>query len=310
VEAENIETLQSTDLEERKLRSTVGTTDLKTIALLTTAMTLSLGSTGSAQDEKPLGWFFTTEFTAVWTGGNAESNTLGLDASMRRAWEDAELKILGGAVRSQSTLTTRTAVGTPESFTVQEEETTEKTAENFYLRGRYDRQLSSKFFTFGGVDWLRNTFAGIDSRTLVAVGAGNSWVDTDQIRLKTDYSATYTFQSDVVDNPFVKTKFPGVRATYDLWWKLTETTELSSTLIGDLNLDNTDDVRLDFTNALPIAISSRLAFKPSLQLLWRNDPSLAEVPLFASDGTPAAQPVTVQLQKLDSFFKIALVVKL
>jgi putative salt-induced outer membrane protein YdiY len=279
-------------------------------AALAIAGSLTLSAAGHAQDDKPVGWFFTTEFTAVWTGGNAQSNTLGLDASLRRAWENAELKILGGSVRSQSTLTTRTAVGTPQAFTVEEEETSEKTAESLYLRGRYDHQLSNKFFAFGGVDWLRNTFAGIDSRTLIAVGAGNSWVNTDQMRLKTDYSGTYTFQEDVVDNPFVKTNFPGVRATYDLWWKLTESTELSSVLIGDWNLDNTDDLRLDFTNALPIAVSSRLAFKPSLQLLWRNDPSLTEVPLFDSPGGNQSGSVTVPLQKLDSVFKIALVVKL
>lgn len=285
-------------------------TQRSAIAALAAAATLTLSGTGLAQDDKPVGWFFTTEFTALWTGGNAETNTLGFDGSLRRAWENAELRVLGGTVRSQSTLKTRTAVGTTGNYTVQEDETTEKTAENFYLRGRYDRHLSSSFFAFGGADWLRNTFTGIDSRTLVAIGAGNSWIDTDRTRFKTDYSATYTFQSDVVDNPFVKTNFPGVRVTYDLWWKLTQSTELSSALIGDWNLDNTHDVRVDFTNALPIAISSRLAFKPSLQLLWRNDPSLTEVPLFDTPGGTQTGTVGVPLQRLDSFFKIALVVKL
>ena len=273
------------------------------------AANLSLVPTIHAQ-EKQLGTFFTAEFTAVWTAGNAESNTLGLATVLRNVWESAEFKLEGGAVRSESSLKTRTAVGTTDDFQIQEETTTDKTAEAYYLRGRYDRQISERFFGFSGADWLRNTFAGIDSRILLAAGAGNSWANSDRLRFKTDYSATYTFQEDVVENPFVKTKFPGVRFAYDLWAKLTESTEFTSVLINDVNLDNTDDVRLDFTNAMTVAISSKLALKPSLQLLWRNTPSLTEVGLIATDGTPTGENVTVPLRKVDSFFKIALVVRL
>ena len=280
-----------------------------TTSVMLLAAHLGLVTTVQAQD-KEIGTFFTTEFTAVWTAGNAESNTLGLATVLRNVWESAELKFEGGAVRSESSLKTRTAVGTTDNFQIQEQTTTEKTAEAYYLRGRYDRQIGEHFFGFAGADWLRNTFAGIDSRILLAAGAGNSWINSDRVRFKTDYSATYTFQEDVVENPFVKTKFPGVRFAYDLWAKLTESTEFSSALTNDVNLDNTKDVRLDFTNAIAVAISSKLALKPSLQLLWRNTPSLTDVGLVATDGTPTGENVTVPLQKVDSFFKIALVVRL
>jgi putative salt-induced outer membrane protein YdiY len=224
-------------------------------------------------------------------------------------WNRAELKLDGGAVRSQSTLTTRTAVGTATDYQVVEEKTTEKTAENYYGRGRLDYTFSSAFFALGGVDWLRNTFAGIDSRFLIAAGIGNVWADNERVKFETDYSATYTFQSDVVENPFVKTDFPGLRLAYDFFWALSSTAEFTSVLIGDVNLDNTEDIRADFTNALAVDVISHVAFKPSLQLLWRNEPSLTEVPLFDSGGTPTGETVVTSLQKLDSIFKVALVVK-
>jgi putative salt-induced outer membrane protein YdiY len=284
---------------------------------LATVLVLGLWTTpAEAQDEKELGWFFTTELTAVWTAGNSQSTTFGLDAKLRHVWERMEFKAEGGGVRSQATKTTRTAVGTEDNFVIETEENTEKTAEAFYTRGRLDYNFSPRFFAFGGVDWLRNTFAGIDSRTLAVLGAGNTWADNDRVTFKTDYGVTYTFQTDVVENPFLKTNFPGIRAQYDLLWKATSTTEFTSSLIGDWMFseeadapDGKADVRLDFTNAVAIAISSKLALKPSLQLLWRNDPALTEVPLFATDGTPADVSVQVPLQKLDSFFKLALVVK-
>jgi len=157
---------------------------------------------------------------------------------------------------------------------------------------------------------LRNRFAGINSRTLVAAGVGNKWVDNADVRFKTDYSFTYSFQNDVVENPFAKTNFPGVRFAYDFWYKLTESTEFESIFTVDWNLDNTDDIRFDFYNALPIKISEVFTLKPSLQLLWRNEPSLTEIDLFANDGTPTGLKVLTPLKNMDSLFSLTLVVNL
>jgi hypothetical protein len=157
---------------------------------------------------------------------------------------------------------------------------------------------------------MRNTFAGIDSRIVLAAGAGNTWRDDEQARFRTNLAATWTFQTDVVENPALKRNFPGVRAGWEYWRKVTATTEFESRLVGDLNLDETEDVRADFTNSLAVAISSALALKPSLQVLWRNLPSLAAVPLFTSSGTPLNQTVLAPLEKTDLLFRMALVVKL
>ena len=262
------------------------------------------------KEEKKLGWFFEGKLAGLWAGGNSESFTIGLGATLKYIWTNSELRFDAGGMRTQSTLTTRTAVGTTDNFSVNEETKTEKTAEIIFARGRYDYNFTENFYALGGIDWLRNRFAGIDSRTLVAAGVGNKWVDNDAVRFKTDYSFTYSFQSDVVENPFAKTNFPGVRFAYDFWYKLTASTEFESIFTADWNLDNTDDIRVDFYNALPIKISEVFTLKPSLQLLWRNDPSLTKVDLFASDGTPAGSTVLIPLKELDSLFSLTLVVNL
>lgn len=272
------------------------------------------GSAARAQDagqKSELGWSFTAELTAVWTGGNSSSNTLGVGSTLRRTIERSEFRLAGGAIRTESSLTRRMAVGTSaDDFVLQEETTTETTAESYYLRGRYDYTINERFFLFGGADWLRNTFAGINSRFLIAAGAGNSWIDNDRWRFRTDYGFTITFQNDVVENPFITTTFPGLRLSYDFRSRLTASTELTSVLITDWNLENTDDLRFDFTNALPIAISSIFTLKPSLRLMWRNDPSLSEVELVAPDGAATGQTVLAPLDKLDSFVTVSLVVEL
>lgn len=282
------------------------------VFLIAAVAVVTLGArTAGAQEgeEEKKNWSLTTELSAVQTVGNSESSTFGLAASLRRLWERSEAKFDAGGIRAESVLKTRRAVGTSvTSFVLQEDEKRDKTAENYFARGRYDHKVTGRFAAFAGVDWLRNVFAGIDSRFLVAAGAANKWRDDDRMRFTTDYSVTYTFQEDVVDNPFTKKDFPGARFSYDYWNQITETTKFTSTLIVDWNLDNTDDVRADFINTLPVSINSRLSLKASLQLLWRNDPALTEVGLFDLSGTNTGQKVLVPLEELDTIFTLALVI--
>jgi putative salt-induced outer membrane protein YdiY len=280
------------------------------LAIAAAAASLVLGASGaSAQDaaEKDLGWKFSASLGWVWIGGNSESNSFAFGAEAKRRWEKSELLLKAGGTQTESTLKSRFAVGTADDFLVEEESRTEKTAELYFARGRYDYNISKYFFFFGGVDWLRNRFAGIDSRELIALGAGNTWTDKPEIRFKTDYGFTYTFESEVVENPFVKTDFPGARFGYDFWWKITSTTEFASLLLADWNLDNTDDVRLDWKNELPVSVSTHLKLKPALQLLWRSEPALTEIDLFDSSGIATGTKVLTPLDKLDTIFTVSLV---
>ena len=243
------------------------------------------------------------------TSGNSSSSTLGLGAKVRRLWTKSELTFTGGATQTESSLLTRTAQGTTTDFTVNENKVTEKTAELYFLRGWYQYNFSPKFFAYTGADWLSNKFAGIDSRFLIALGAGNNWVDKETFKFKTFYSLTYTFQDDVVENPFIKSDFAGFRLGYDLNAKFSNSTDFESRLIADFNFDNSDDIRLDWYNALPVGISESLLLKPAVQMLWRNQPSLTNVPLFDGGGAEIGE-VSTPLKDLDTIFTLALIVKL
>lgn len=271
---------------------------------------IALPSAQAADPETP-GWYFDADLGGVWTSGNSESNTLGATAKLRRVWPKTELMFRAEATETQSSLITRTAVGTgQDDFTVDETKETQKTAEFYDLQGGLKYTLSKRFFAFGGADWMRNRFAGIESRTLIAGGAGNTWSGNPKTKFNTFYSFTYTFQTDVVSNPFVKSDFPGVQVAYNLETKLSASTTFESRLISDWNLDNTEDVRLDWINAIPVSISSKLALKPSLRLLWRNEPSLTEVELFDAGGNDTGTTVKTPLGKLDTIFTLTLVLKL
>jgi putative salt-induced outer membrane protein YdiY len=262
------------------------------------------------EEEEEKGWEFTAELSAIWVGGNSVSNTFGLGSELAREWARSAVSFSGGALRSENTRRSRTAVGTADDFIVNVDEDAEKTAENYFLRGRYDYKFSDRFFSFVSASWLRNTFAGIKAEWVGAAGVGNIWVDSDRIRFSTDYSITLSHRADVVPNPDADDTFAGARFGYDFGAVLTEAAEFTSEFIGDLNLNNTDDVRFDWTNSLPVSISSKLALKPSLQLTWRNDPALETLELFTATGNPTGETVLSPLDKLDTLFTLALVLSL
>ncbi len=261
-------------------------------------------------DERELGWAFEADLGALWTGGNQETNTLAFNGTVAYLWPRSQLKFEGGGFTSESSLTTSTAVGTgQDDFQLFEETVTEKTAETFLAGLRYDYDVSDKFYLTGSSDWLRNPFAGIDDRFVFGAGAGNRWVDNGKVRFTTDYLVTYTTETTVVPDPTVPSDFAGLRLGYDFLWDATASTNFESTLVADFNLDDTDDIRLDWYNGLPIDISSVLAFKPSIRLMWRNDPALQVVPLFDAPGGTETGVVLSPLNELDSFFNLSLLFK-
>ncbi len=282
-------------------------------ALVGAALTVLLApGSAAAQDEDPARtrWVFQGELTTLLSQGNSESFTAGLGVVVRRQWENDALRFEVGGIQTESSRITRQAIGTDDDFEVDVAYNSEKTAESYYAKTRYDRTLSERFFVYGAVDWLRNTFAGIDSRFLMAAGAGNTWIDRDNVRFKTNYAVTYTVQTDVVERPDADKNFPGARLGWEYWNQVSSSSTFESTLLVDLNLSETDDVRYDFTNSLAVNVSDKLALKPSLQLLYRTRPSLAEVPLVSSGGIETGRTVLAELEKLDTFFRLALVLTL
>ncbi len=254
----------------------------------------------AAAQESDGSWKNVAELTMVHTAGNATSSTLGFKNTFDYRWAASAFQLSAGGVRARAGTVTRTATGTPDDFTVTKSTETTTTAENYFLRSRLDRTVSDALFLFGSVGWDRNTFAGVDNRYTLVAGAGRTWFDEEARRFKTDLGLTYTVQDDVVKNPDVADSFMGLRASYDYFRTLTETTNYGSVLVADQNLQDTEDIRVNWTNSLTVAISARLALKTSYQILFDNRPALVSVPL--GDGT-----VLTPLGKVDSVFSVAVV---
>lgn len=267
-------------------------------------LTLLLASPTFADDKK-LGPANATELSYIATSGNSEASSFALRNTFTYTWEQALAKVEAGAFQAETTTVTRVVVPRPTGgFDVREIETTQDTAENYFLRGRYDHNFRPNLFWFVGAGWERNEFAGLSNRYSGVAGVGYIFADSDAFKLRADAGLTYTKEDLLVEVAGRKDDFAGLRASYDLKKVLTPSTTWTSLLIADANLDETDDYRADFTNALSVSISERLALKASLQLLYDNQPALIAVPT----GVTLPRFVTVELDDLDTVTSVALVV--
>ena len=273
-------------------------------ASLVASLLLVFPTLGSAQDAGFV-WQNATELSFVSTGGNASSSTLGLKAALTGTGAPNTMKIELGGVRGESDVRSIRATGTTGSFAVTETSNAQKTAEAYFARGRYDRALTGAYL-FSGAGWDRNTFAGIQDRYAFVAGVGRTWVEGAAGKLKTDVGATYTIQNDVSG---AEGRFGGVRVGVEAVRQLAASTQFSSLLVTDMNLEETEDTRADWINSLSVGLSSRLAFKTSLQLLIDNLPSLLTVPLFDTGGTQTGT-VLHPGDKVDRVLTVALVITL
>lgn len=260
-----------------------------------------------AQDEKDLGPADTAEVSFVSVSGNAESSSLSLRNTFSYTWEDASFKLEAAALRAETSTFDRRGRLLPDgTVEVLDNESSELTAENYLLRGRYDSSFTPELYWFGGAGWERNEFAGIANRYGAVGGVGRIWSATDTFKLKTDVGLTYTHEEALAvegDSDFL-----GLRLGYDLTRSLTATTTWTSVLFVDGNFDDSDDLRADFTNGIAVTMTERLALKATLQLLYDHQPGFVLVPVDLPPGVPEPRFFAAQLDELDSIFAMALVV--
>jgi putative salt-induced outer membrane protein YdiY len=275
-------------------------------ALLAGVLVVSAPLVWAQDSEEELGWELTGEVSFVTTGGNAEAETLGLGLTAVHTRENDELSFAAGGLRAESTTVNRFAIGTPDDFQVVEDSETDLTAEHFYLRGRYQQDFGEQTFWFAGLGWERNELAGFTRRVSAVGGLGRQWYDSERGHFRTDAGLTFTTQEDVVEVAGGSDDFLGLRLSYDYGRQLTETTDFSSVLIIDENLDESEDLRANFLNSLSVSINELLSLKLSLHLFYDNLPSLAAVTLFDPTGREIGS-VRTELDELDTVFSVAVV---
>ena len=253
-------------------------------------------------DDSETGWHSTAEFGLVVTSGNSESQTISFKDETKRVWDKSSMTFKLGAIKAETTTTSRSAAGIPAVVT--EIESTDVSAEAYWFSGRYDRKIHEKLFWFTGAGWDQNRPAGVDSRVTAFGGVGNIWRDDDKVKFRTDYALSYTDQEDVVPTASSVDSYAGLRASWAYKHQFTETTEYINDFVVDLGLDDSDNWRANMLNAVAVSINSKLALKFSLATLYNNKPPVE----LLVNPTPGGVNVEFELDELDTIASAALVI--
>jgi putative salt-induced outer membrane protein YdiY len=281
---------------------------------LLAVLLLSAAAAALAQDkpaDKPaekslLGpWKATAELGYVVSGGNSSTSTFSLGNTFKRKWEKDALTIKTFILRSHSTTTTRTAVGTEEDYTVYAVKTEALVAENYSVNTQYDHRLANKVAAQFALGWDHNKFASLAGRLIFTAGTGYAWVETKRTTFKTDGSITFTVRKYYGQD---STSFAGFRGNFTFEQKILDTSSFASQFILDENLKKTVDWRYDWTNSITASIFKSLALKTSLRIVYANLPANVAVPLYDTLGASTGLTVPVPLKKIDTYFTTSVVI--
>tara|TARA_B100000029_G_scaffold493054_2_gene555122 strand:- start:86 stop:1054 length:969 start_codon:yes stop_codon:yes gene_type:complete len=246
----------------------------------------------SAQEKESVhAWSSDTELSVVVAEGNAAAQTFGFKNTVRRSWDSSRLRARFDGVRSMASiersLLVRPGVRFPtggqlEDFdTVILEPDLEPDVEQYFVEGRFDRDITQLVFWNVGSSWDRNNEAGIRNRVTVFGGVGNSWLDTDDIVLSTSYGVSYTDREETQSDLLRDKAFTGIRISSDYVHQLSRLTRFDSDFTMNVNLAATTDRSINTTNAVGVSVNDYLSLRVSLQFLHEHKPSFEDVDVIA-----------------------------
>lgn len=247
--------------------------------------------------EAPEPWSNQTELALVQTGGNAESLTFSLKNHFVRNWEKAKLTFDASALRAESTDRVVTNVGGEAEV----QKVDRVTAEKYDLGVKYDHDIGERlgWFTLGG--WERNRIAGIDDRYNLDGGVSYALLKSERQTLVGEGGLGFTDERPVVGE---SDDFLTARLMSRYERRLSSTSSLETQLEAIQNLDDSEDLRLEYLLAVTAKINSKLALKASYTVSFDNDPASQILP-----GDDPGEPAAIfELDSTDTVLSVSLVI--
>lgn len=248
------------------------------------------------EDARP--WTDSAEFGLVITSGNTETTNVSFGNKFTYTWENAEFISNAFALRNESTRRTATNIG----GTLVVNELEELTAEAYGIDGKYRRSITDAFFWYVVAGWDKDTFAGIDSRIKGGAGVGYRFFTDDTHTLVGEIGADWTDETYLDDT---SDSFAGARGFLGYLRNLSETSKFTSDLEVLQNLDESDDLRAIWANALTASLTSKLALKVSYTMKYDNQPVVQTIS--AAPGFPGPD-VLFEFDDLDTLLSASLVI--
>jgi putative salt-induced outer membrane protein YdiY len=253
--------------------------------LTVSALAIAIASGGAmAQEEtEARSWTNKTELGFVSTSGNTETTNLTFANKYTHTWTKAEFVFDVFALRAENT---ERFLSNPDG-SVDVTDETKLTAEQYFVAGKYTRQIHEKLGWYGLARWSRNQFAGIQNRMIGGAGLSYTFFSTDVQKLVAEAGIDYTDEEGLSGD---SRSFAGMRLFGGYLRKFGKNAEFTSDLEYLMNLDDTADWRVNWVNSVTATLTERIALKFSYAMLYDDQPVVVLVPPDADApiGTPDA----------------------
>lgn len=256
-----------------------------------------------AGDEAKKPWTNSTKLSLVSTDGNSNSQTLGFANEFNYEFESANFEWKVAGVSVETTKINRRAIGSVDDFDVDEDKSNGRTAENYTVSMKYDHKISETVFWFAGLNWKKDQFAGIQSKSGLAAGLGNVVIKNEKTTLKVDYGLQANRQEDVFESPDSTKDFAAARISSKWQQRLSKSANFTQEFSGETNLEESSDIVLQMENKVAARINNYMSLDLGLKLLHDAEPAFIGLKLYEDDqSTTSIGTVPFQKEKLDTTF--------
>jgi len=280
------------------------------LLLVGSLLALQIGFAGAvraqgADSDLDIGWSNSTDLSVVVAKGNADTESFGLDNTLKRHWKRSNFSFEVDIFQTneaddrflliESGLTWLPGETPPSGGdTIVVEPPVETEASRLFVEGKYDHEFRERLFWSTGASWDRNEDAGILNRYIAFGGLGRVWWKREDLEFRTVWAISYTDrEEDAVDSKKDE-RFGGVRFSTDYLNKWGKLVVYENGFKANMNMRDRHDYSLDMTNTIKIDINHRLTLKIGLQTLFESEPALEDVDVVARvilvdpDGVPAS----------------------
>lgn len=212
-------------------------------------------------------WSGQGELSFVSTSGNSDTQTLGVGAELAYQPLPWSAAFKAAFVRNE-------ADG-------------EEKANSLAAMLRGARAFSPRLEVFARGDYLKNRFAGIESRVSGEGGVAYAIFPAPPHKLKAEAALGYTAEQRIAAPD---RHFPGARVGLLYEWQISKTAVYSEELSFIEDLDDTSNWRLVNAGALTADVTTVLALKLSFAILYSNEP----VPGFGKRDTTLSAAVVAK----------------
>ena len=199
--------------------------------------------------EPPPTWEASSEFSAVATGGNTSTRTIGLSAQVGHR-----------AGRHRSQVHTR-------FLTSQADEVTN--ARSLAIEGRHGISVTERLQMFGNTTYARDRFAGIDKRLTATAGVAYAVPVSGPHTLTLEGGLGWTHEARLDPSTL---RFATATGALAYKWTIRPGTELREEATVNADLESAGNWRTSNTTALTVTLTRVLSLRASHAIDYRHTP--------------------------------------